>query len=63
MKLSEIVAQAESFGLMMSREIHEVDLVFESPAQADRFVRWCAQRNIATQDHYGHSQVKVYTTG
>lgn len=63
MRLSEIVARAESFGLRKSREVHEVKLTFESTDQSNRFVQWCADHNIATSDTLGIPVVTVYVAG
>ncbi len=63
MRISEILAQAaEGFGLMRSVERHEVDMIFESSAEAGRFVAWAAQRNLATVVN-GPIEVTLFVDG
>lgn len=48
MTLNEIVSRAaDGYGLMRSRERHEVELTFESGAKAVAFMGWCEGKRIA----------------
>jgi hypothetical protein len=64
MTLQEIVSEAfNGFDLLKSLTRAEVELVFATPEEADRFVEWTAERHIATYNPLGTREVTVYLAG